>query len=68
MSMYNLMEYSDNYSKRFRILWQYCRDETAVNDNGAIVDFIEDNADTNSFQIKQKITDQTSNNGTKNLK
>ena len=68
MPMYNLMEYSYNYSKRFRILWQYCRDEPAVNDNGAIADFIEDNADTNSFEIKQKLTDQTGNNGTKNVK
>ena len=27
MSMYNLVEYNDNYSKTSRSLWQYCRDE-----------------------------------------
>ena len=26
MPMYNLMEYSNNYSKASGILWQYCRD------------------------------------------
>ena len=31
MSMYNLIEYSDNYSKTFRSLWQYYKDEP--NDN-----------------------------------
>ena len=27
MPMYNLIEYSDNYSKTSGNLWQYCRDE-----------------------------------------
>ena len=31
MSMYNLIEYSDNYSKTSESLWQYYRDES--NDN-----------------------------------
>ena len=26
MPMYNLIEYSDNYAKTLRILWQYCLD------------------------------------------
>ena len=30
MPMYNLTEYSDNYSKTSGILWKYCRDDTAV--------------------------------------
>ena len=34
--MYNLVEYSDNYSKS---LWQYCKDILAVNNNDDIVDF-----------------------------
>ena len=55
--MYNLIEYSDNYSKTSTILWQYCWDEPAA-------DFIVDNADTNSFKIKQKLTGQIGNNGT----
>ena len=52
--MYNSIEYSDNYSKTFGILWQYRRDELAVDDNGAITDFNEDNAYTNSFKINEK--------------
>ena len=31
MSVYNLIEYSDNYSKTFGILWQYHRDEPFLN-------------------------------------
>ena len=30
--MYNLIEYSDNYSKTWRGLWQYYRDEPALTD------------------------------------
>ena len=30
MPMYNLIEYTDNYSKTSGILWQYCRDEPAL--------------------------------------
>ena len=65
MPMYNLIEYSDNYSKTSGILWQYCRDEPAVYDYGAITDFTEANAITDSFKIKEKITGQTDNNDTK---
>ena len=50
--MYNLIEYSNNYSKKSGILRQYCRDEPAVDDNGAVTDFNEGKADTNSFKIK----------------
>ena len=31
MPMYNLIEYSDNYSKTFGSLWQYYKDEHNVN-------------------------------------
>ena len=67
MSMYNLIGYSDNYSKTSGILWQYCRDELTVEDNGAITDCNEGNADTNSFKINEKITGQTGDNSTKNV-
>ena len=62
MPMYNLIEYSDNYSKTSGSLWQYCKDIPAVNNNGAIVNFNEDN-DTDSFNFKAKITDQTNDDG-----
>ena len=67
MPMYNLVEYSDNYSKTCGILWQYCRDEPALDDDGTITGLTEDNSDTNLFAIKQKITGQI-DNGTKNVK
>ena len=52
MPMYNLIKYSNNYSKTSGILWQYCRDEPAVNDNSVIVDFTVSNSITDSFKIK----------------
>ena len=67
MPMYNLIEYSDNYSKISGILWQYCRDKPAVNDNSEIIDFTVDNTEINSFQIKEKLTGKTGSNGTKNV-
>ena len=64
--MYNLIEYSDNYSKTSGSLWQYCKDIPAVNNNDDIVEFNGANA-TDSFNFKAKITGQTGNNGTKNV-
>ena len=51
MPLYNLLEYSDNYAKTFRTLWEYYRDEP--NDNLA---------DFKSFKSKIKITGKTPNN------
>ena len=65
MPMYNLIEYSDNYSKTSESLWQYCKDIPAV-DNNAIVDFTDNNL-TDSFNFKVKMTGQTGDNGTKNV-
>ena len=48
MSMYNLIEYSSNYSKISGSLWQYYRDEP--NDNLT---------DCESFKSKIKITGNT---------
>ena len=53
MSMYNLIEYGDNYSRTCGSLWQYCKNIPAVNNYGNIVDFNGANA-TDSFNIKQK--------------
>ena len=58
MPMHNLKEYSDNYSHTSGILWQYCRDVRSVNDDGAITDFTEANAITDSFNLKVKLTGQ----------
>ena len=37
MPMYNLIEYSDNYSKISGSLWKYCKDIPAINNNGDII-------------------------------
>ena len=52
MPMYNLIEYSDNYTKKSGSLWQYFRDEPDDNN-------IED---SESFKSKIKITGKTPNN------
>ena len=39
MSMYNLIEYSDNYSKTSGSLWLYCNIIPAVDDDGNIIHF-----------------------------
>ena len=46
--MYNLIEYSENYSKTSVSLWQCCKEIPAVSNNGDIVDFNVANA-TNSY-------------------
>ena len=66
MPMYNLIEYSDNYAKTTGSLWQYCKDIPARNVNNEIIIFSEDNT-TDSFKFKAKITDQTGNDGTKDV-
>ena len=64
--MYNLIEYSDNYSKTSGSLWQYCKDIPAVDNNNAIVNFTDNNL-TDSFNFKVKMTGQTGNGGTNNV-
>ena len=39
MSMYNLIEYSDNYAKTTGSLWQYCKDIPARNASNEITAF-----------------------------
>ena len=60
--MYNLIEYSNNYSKTSGSLWQYCKDTLVVNSNGDIVDFNGANA-TDSFNFNAKITGWTDDDG-----
>ena len=61
MPMYNLIEYSDNYSKTSGNLWQYCKEIPAVNDDGDIVHCNGTNA-TDSFSFTTKTTVQTAAN------
>ena len=62
MLMYNLIEYSDDYSKTSGSSWQYCIEIPAVNDNGDIVNFDGTN-EPDPLKFKSKITGQTDNNG-----
>ena len=64
MPMYNLIEYSDNYSKTSGSLWQYQKDISAVDNNNdnTIVNFNANNV-TDSFNFKAKITGQTNDDG-----
>ena len=64
--MYNLIEYSDNYSKTSGSLWQYCRAEPFINYSGVIVN-VPDDPDNASFKHKQKIIGQTGNGETKDV-
>ena len=63
MPMYNLIEYSDAYSKTLASLWQYYRDEPVLDNNRNIIDFPDDNNSV-SFKFKPKITGQTGNGST----
>ena len=62
MPMYNLIGYSDNYSKPCGSLWHYCKDIPTVNNDDNMVNFNGANA-TDSFNFKTKITGQTDHNG-----
>ena len=53
MRMYNLIEYVDNHSKTSGSLWQYHRDEPALDNNSNIVNFPGNSA---SFKFKVKLT------------
>ena len=53
MAQYNLIKYSNNYSKSSGNLWQYYRDEPVLADAGAIASF---SAANNRFKFKHKIT------------
>ena len=61
MPMYNLIEYSDNYSEISGSLSQYCKEIPAVHDNGNIVDSNGAN-NTDSFNFKSKIIGKTAAN------
>ena len=59
MPMYNLIEYSDNYSDTSGSLWNFKRDEIINN-----ADVTNDN-NASSFKYKASIIGDTENNGTK---
>ena len=68
MPMYDLIEYSDNYSKTSGSLWHYYRDATFLNANSATADFPAYNNNSASFKFNTKIAGRRENDGTKNVK
>ena len=67
MAMYNLIEYGDTYSKTLGSLWQYYRDEPALENNNNIIDFPPDSNYIALFKFKQQIIGQTENGVTKDV-
>ena len=65
--MYNSIEYSNACSKTSRSLWQYYRDEPALNNNGNIIGVPDNNDNSALFNFFKKITRQTGNCGTKEV-
>ena len=65
--MYNLLKDSNIYSKTSGSLFQYYRDEPNLNNDGAIVYFINDNI-TVSLKFKEEIIAKTGDNGINNIK
>ena len=66
--MYNLIKQSGTYSKISGRLWQFYRDEPAINNNNNNIDFSDNNDNSISFKFKQQITGQPGNCGTKDIK
>ena len=62
ISMYDLTEYRDNFSKTCGSLQQYCKDIPALSNNGDVVDFNGANV-IDSFIFKAKITGKTDDGG-----
>ena len=56
MPVYNLTEYNDNYFKTSESLWQYYRDEPALNNINKITNFT---GNSTSFKSKVKVTGKT---------
>ena len=66
MSMYNLIKYNSNYPDTSGSLWQYYRDELALNNDGNNFDISGDNSN-GSLKFKTKITGKTGDSATKIL-
>ena len=64
MPMYNLIEYSDNYSDTSGSLWQFKRDEVPANNVGLTIN------NSQSFKYKAAVVGKTANhnNGKSSVK
>ena len=66
MSMYNLIENSNSYSKTSGSIWQYYRYEPALVE-GTVIHIPAANNDNASFKFKPKIAGKTVADATKNF-
>ena len=57
MSMYNLLEYSDNYADSSGNFYQFKRDESPINDAGNLLNVALDNS--KSFKYKASLLGKT---------
>ena len=64
MSMNNFIEYSNNYLKIYRCLWQYYIDELPLTDAGVIDKF---SGNSTLFKVTQEITEKTGDDGKKGV-
>ena len=55
MPIYNLIEYSDNYSKTLGSLWQYYRYKQFLDNNNATADFLANNNNNNGASLRFKV-------------
>ena len=62
-----LIKYSDACSKTSGSLWQYYKDEAALDNNNCIIDFPANNNNSISLKLKEQITGKTGNGGTKDV-
>ena len=65
--MNNLIGYSDVSSETSGSLWQFYRQEQAVDNSNNIIDFPANNNNSISFNFKQQIIGQTGNGGKKDV-
>ena len=65
--MNNLIGYSDVSSETSESLWQFYRQEQAVDNSNNIIDFPANNNNSISFNFKQQIIGQTGNGGKKDV-
>ena len=65
MPIYNLIKYSDAFSKTSGRSWQDYRGQPALDSNGNIIDFPANNNNSVLFKFKHQITGKTENGGTK---
>ena len=67
MPMYNFIEYNDAYLKTSGSLWQYYRDDPALDNNSNIIEIPTNFNICISFKFKHQITGQRGNVGTKDV-